>query len=232
MSSATPRRSRRARRSLRGRVLRVLAVVVVLALLAGVGVLVVRLVSGGEEEPAAAPPSPTETVEPQVRLGDLDTSVVAVARAPFCDAVDPEAVSTALGGTPTDSREWNDGEATRFSKREKDVAHEYGCLWSSDDVTARAWVFAPPVTVDRAQDVRRAAVRADGCERRTGAAAFGKPTVALVCERKHDAEASFRGLFGDAWLTCTVTGREADDVVVERANAWCVAVLEAATAAA
>ena len=41
--------------------------------------------------------------------------------------------------------------------------------------------------------------------------------------------ASYRGLFGDAWLACEVARPAgADWSVVDRAGRWCVGVLEAA----
>ena len=42
-------------------------------------------------------------------------------------------------------------------------------------------------------------------------------------------EASYRGLFGDAWLACSLTAPGERDAVLEKAGAWCVAAARAAS---
>ena len=114
-----------------------------------------------------------------------------------------------------------------------DVGHEFGCEYvGADGTVARAWVFAPEVDADQAQRLVRSAAKAPGCEPAEGPA-FGDPTLALTCTKDGIAQASYRGLFGDAWLVCEVVrpaGATWD--VVDRAGRWCVGVLEAAATSA
>ena len=204
---------------------------VLLLVVAGVVGAVVLL--GGDDEPRqpAAPATPTSTP-----LADYDTLAVAVAREPFCDDVAAAAVTEALGAEPTGVRTWDDGEQVRLPEGGRDVAHEFGCRWAVDGVVASAWVFAPPVTRRQAADLGRFAATADGCRAIQGARPFGLPSLAAFCSdegRRGGAaltEASYRGLFGDAWLTCTlaVPGASPDEALAERAGRLCVAVLEAA----
>jgi hypothetical protein len=81
-----------------------------------------------------------------------------------------------------------------------------------------------------AREVARAAREEPGCEPVPDAPDFGTPSAALVCDVGPRLEVSYRGLFGDAWLTCTLTADS--DVpraeLVDRAGRWCVAVVGAA----
>jgi hypothetical protein len=44
-------------------------------------------------------------------------------------------------------------------------------------------------------------------------------------------EVTFHGLFGDAWLSCSLSAVGADqDGLVDRTGRWCVAVAQAASA--
>ncbi len=161
-------------------------------------------------------------------LADFDSSTAVVRRAPFCAVVPGEGVSEALGA---------EGELVEYDNGEQapalpggDVAHEYGCVWTAPDGgTARGWVFAPPVTAARAQEIVRAAP-AKGCATTAGAPAFGSPSVALVCVAGTTRTASYRGLFGDAWLSCSLTQPAAlpEAELVARTGRWCVAVARAA----
>ena len=82
--------------------------------------------------------------------------------------------------------------------------HEFGCSYAVPDVgAARAWVFAPPVDAAAAQRLVKAAGKATGCKAGTGPP-FGTPTLALTCSKDGVTRASYRGLFGDAWLVCEV----------------------------
>ncbi|QSR25442.1 hypothetical protein CFH99_07360 [Nocardioides aromaticivorans] len=173
-------------------------------------------------------PAPKAAVYQGTDLADFDSTTAVVRRAPFCELVAKEAVAEALGG---------DGELTAWGNGEKaaavpggDVAHEYGCAFAGSGAEARAWVFAPPVTRTRAQALAKAAP-ARGCTTTAGAAAFGTPSVATTCTSGEQRTVSWRGLFGDAWLTCTLTqgvgATEAD--LVDRAGRWCVAVAQAAS---
>ena len=79
----------------------------------------------------------------------------------------------------------------------------------------------------------RAEQRRPGCRPLPDAAPFGDPSVALLCRSRGDGGAlvaSYRGLFGDAWLTCAVQPDAATDEadLAARADRWCAAVLGAA----
>jgi hypothetical protein len=62
--------------------------------------------------------------------------------------------------------------------------------------------------------------------------AFGSPTLALTCTAADGTvRASYRGLFGDAWLVCEVELPPASPeagTAADVAGRWCVGVLEAA----
>lgn len=161
-------------------------------------------------------------------LADFDTTSTVVRRAPFCAVVPEEGVTEALGGRGELAEYGNGEQATALPAG--DVAHEYGCVWTgANGAEARAWVFAPPVTGARALEIAKAAP-AKGCTATAGAPAFGKPSVALVCASGTTRTASYRGLFGDAWLSCSLTQpiATAPAELVERTGRWCVAVARAA----
>ena len=175
--------------------------------------------SSDDPEPPAAQPSASSTP-----LQDFATEGLSVVRGEFCARVPSAAVSEALDGEPADTGSWANGDRTRLAAGVRDVAHEYGCSWTAADGTvARAWVFAPPVTPSSAAVLGRQSRRAEGCRPLPDAPAYGDPSVAVRCGR----EISFRGLFGDAWLSCSLQspGTAPD---VDRAGRWCVAVAQAA----
>lgn len=161
-------------------------------------------------------------------LADFDSATAVVRRAPFCSAVPGEGVSEALGGAGELAEYGNGQQADPLPQG--DVAHEYGCVWTTATGDARAWVFAPPVTGARAQEIVRAAPT-KGCAATPGAPAFGTPSVALLCTAGTTRTASYRGLFGDAWLSCSLTQPVAvpPAELVARAGRWCVAVAQAAS---
>ncbi len=173
-------------------------------------------------------PAPEAASYAGTDLADFDTTTAVVQRAPFCDLVAGEAVEEALGGAG-ELTAWSNGEQAA-ALPEGDVSHEYGCSYAGAGAEARAWVFAPPVTRARAQALVKAPP-ARGCTATPGAAAFGSPSVATTCTSGEQRTVSWRGLFGDAWLTCTLTQGvatpEAD--LVARAGRWCVAVAQAAS---
>ncbi|WP_182379849.1 hypothetical protein [Nocardioides sp. WS12] len=164
-------------------------------------------------------------------LADFDSSAAVVQRTPFCELLPAEAVKAALGAA---------GELTSYGNGEEsaalpgsDVAHEYGCLFAPAETAgteARGWVFAPPVSAERASGLISAATT-KVCVPQPTAAAYGTPSVAVVCTNGDTRTASFRGLFGDAWLACSLTlpvgVAEAD--LVARTGRWCVAVAQAAS---
>ncbi|MBB3041130.1 hypothetical protein [Nocardioides soli] len=178
--------------------------------------------SAGDEP--TAEPSATVTA-----LADLATDDVAVVRGDFCARVSPQEVEEALGGAATDTTDattWSNGDRARVADGVRDVVHEFGCAWTTDVNTARAWVFAPPVTGRQAHRLGRAAVRGDGCERVPDAERFGAHSLAVVCRAAGEATTTYHGLFGDAWLSCSLTGAD-----LARTDRWCAAVLQAGRAA-
>ena len=174
------------------------------------------------EQPSSTP-SATPTAEP-TPLASYDTTAVAVARAPFCDRVSPTGIEHVLGGTPEQHDAWVNGDAPPVG----DVGHEYGCSWSQGTVSARAWVFAPPVTAEQARGYAGEEAGST-CRRLQDQPAFGAPGLAVSCALDSgDQLVRFAGLFGDAWLTCEVQAGKDDPGLVDRAGTWCVTVLEAA----
>ncbi|MBB6626844.1 hypothetical protein H5V45_05875 [Nocardioides sp. KIGAM211] len=185
--------------------------------------------------PAAAPSDPATPLE------DLDTGSLVIVRDAFCDRVSPAEVEAVLGAEVDTSTSYDNGQPAQLSDRVKDVAHEFGCTWTATDGTVgRAWVFAPPVTPARARLLVKAAPdeAGDGCTRAGDAADFGAPSVAVVCDGPKRHEASFHGLFGDAWLSCSLTlpadgagaGSTDRQALLDRTGTWCVDVAQAAAA--
>ena len=108
--------------------------------------------------------------------------------------------------------------------------HEFGCRYAvQDSGVAEAWVFAPPVDARQAQAMVKSSAKGPGCQAAAGPP-FGSPTLALTCTAEDGSvQASYRGLFGDAWLVCEVDrppGATWD--AADRAGRWCVGVLGAA----
>jgi hypothetical protein len=207
--------------------LRWLSLAVVLTVLpVATGVLVLQ----DEEEPAPAPEPPGYA---STALTDYDTTVVGVGRAAFCDRLPDEALTEALAGEPGPTRDYRNGQSAELAPGVEDVAHEYGCRVTGPRGTeARAWVFAPPVTRLRADELVADAAGRASCTRPTPAPAYGAPSVALVCPAGPVTWASFRGLFGDAWLACSLAAPSslAEKDLLDRAGRWCVAVAQAASA--
>jgi hypothetical protein len=163
-------------------------------------------------------------------LAAYATDDLAVTRAAFCAAVPEEALVEAVGTEPASATAYGNGDRARLGKGLRDVAHEYGCAWTAPGAAARAWVFAPPITARAARGLARAVRAEPTCEPVPDAPAYGRPSAAAVCDAGGRREVSFRGLFGDAWLTCTlsVSARVPRPDLVDRAGRWCVAVAEAA----
>jgi hypothetical protein len=195
-----------------------------LALALGATVLAVGIgvaVADGPDEPA-----PT-TAAPSVPLTDFDTTQLVAERAAFCADVPEDAVSEALGAEPVDEAAYGSGDRAELADRVRDVAHEFGCSWQGPDGSvARAWVFAPPVTPAAADALVADARKGEGCRADADAPAYGVPSLALVCETAGQRARSFRGLFGDAWLTCELSApvAVAPAALEDRAGRWCVGV--------
>lgn len=202
-SSRTPQRGRRSRRAA-----------------VATGALLLTLTGCSDDSPE--PPAAAATAEP-TSLADYDTSRLTLVRSEFCDRVTEGAVTAALGEEAAAEESWQPG--TRLP-RSKDVSNEFGCSWTSGAVSATAWVFAPPVTADRAGDFAEEIV-GKTCERLETAPALGEPSVARHCGDGAELT-GFHGLVGDAWVGCEISGLPVaggDDTA--RVGEWCVAVLEA-----
>lgn len=175
--------------------------------------------SGQEPEAAATP------------IEELDAVALELETGPFCDRVPGSAVEAAVGPEATDAH-WSNGDTVRVAPKVHDVVHEDGCQWTgttgdrTGDV-ARAWTFVPPVTVKQARALAREAGKAPGCRPVPGHR-FGQPATGTVCGPENAREVSYRGLFGDVWLTCSVRDggqrRVERTELLERAGDWCVAV--------
>lgn len=202
---------------------------VVVALVATLGAVLAGVLTSGDDAPAT---TPTDQPFTTTVLADVDTTTRSVARGPFCDRIDDRQVEAALGKVP-DLLEWRNGDDVAVTGGGADVVHEFGCGYAVTDVgAARAWVFAPPVDAEQAQRLVRSAGKAPGCTVGSGPA-FGSPTLALSCTKDGTTRASYRGLFGDAWLVCEVERpAEAGVDVVDLADRWCAGVLQATDSAA
>ena len=174
--------------------------------------------SSGDPEPSGAP-SPTP-------IADLDTASVELPRIAFCSLVPEADVAAALGGPARDGTSWGNGDeldlvspgAAAGAGSATEVVQEVGCAWTRGEVTARAWVFARPVTPALARGVVRQAGRERGCRTPQGPG-FGSPSLLQVCEADGQRRVRHAGLFGQTWLTCELAGPEVGD---ERAEQWCV----------
>lgn len=204
-----------------------LLALVLTALPVTTGVLVL-----GDETPADVRRQPTPPSYSSTPLADFDTTVVAPRRAPFCNGLPDEAVTEALGSDAGATTSYRNGQSAELAPGLEDVAHEYGCRFEgADGAEVRAWVFAPPVTGARATDLVADAADREPCTKPTPAPAYGVPSVALVCPAGDRTWASFRGLFGDAWLSCSLAApaRLTQSELLDRAGRWCVAVAQAAS---
>jgi len=196
-------------------------VAVAAVVVTGAGVAAGTLVLGDDADPPTGAPFSTTPLE------SFDTTTVTVARERFCDDVDPRQVAAALGAEPSAEDSYDNGDEVALADGVTDVAHEFGCTWTADDGTeARAWVFAPPVDPSRAKKLVNGEIRRVTCDY-AGGPAYGDPTLAMMCVDESGTTASYRGLFGDAWLTCelAVPDATADQAALrERTGAWCAGV--------
>lgn len=174
-------------------------------------------------------------------LAEFDTAKAVVQRVPFCDLVPAAAVQEALGEEATLTAYGNGETSDAFPGG--DVAHEYGCRYAPEAADpaeaadpgagtgeARGWVFAPPVTTGTAEQLV-AAPLAKTCTALPAAPAYGSPSTGVLCPGDGVQTVTFQGLFGDAWLACSLTlpATVVQDELVDRAGRWCVAVAQAAS---
>ncbi len=194
--------------------------------------LAVLLVACGGEDASPAVPAPTTAT-----IGELDPDALDVVRVEFCDLVPKAAIRRALGGGAVEADAWKNGDPVPGGKP-GDVGHEVGCAWKGKKGrTAKAWVFARPVSTPFARSLVTSAAARRGCRVVKGAT-FGKPTVAQLCSSTSPGAKGgvtrmrYAGLFADTWLTCETTGpRDRRAEVKARAGSWCVAVATALDAA-
>lgn len=177
-----------------------------------------------DSSPLPGRPRPTPPAQ-------VDLAGLAVPRAPFCDLLDAEAVSTVLGGEPTRTYHYEKGDRRRLAAGLTDVAHEYNCTFSRNRRTARAWVFAQPLTP---ADGRRllADLRADPRCRPSGTLDFGSPGLVQSCAGAGQRRVAMAGLFADGWLSCQVTGPLGTNgrQLLDLAQSWCAQVVTSAAA--
>jgi hypothetical protein len=177
--------------------------------------------------PAAPTTSPSEAVDSGTALDDVDTLALVVRRGPFCDQVDPAAVTRALGEQPGDASAYRSGQRIRITDDVADVVHEFGCRWTAGDSSAEAWVFAPPITRKRAAVLARHAGGKDCRDDR--APGFGRSAATCASSNRDAVSMTFSGLFGDAWLSCSLTlAKPTGADLPDRASRWCAAVVTGA----
>jgi hypothetical protein len=200
--------------------------------LAVVAFVVAGLTSGcsGSDETASPEPAASDTP-----LADVDLTGVVAARTPFCDALDPDAVATVLGGEPTSTDEYASGQKASLAPGLEDVAHEYSCSFergSADKLrTARAWLFAQAATPAQARRWVEERSDDEGC-RDAGELSFGDPGVVQSCGDGSRRRVTAAGLFGDGWLTCQATAPAKTDEaeLLEQVQRWCAEVALTTTA--
>ena len=186
-------------------------------------VCLVALAGCSSDDDPGGTTSPPRDATP---LSAYDTSGLVVPRADICGLLSTAAAEQALGTAIATTADHVNGDRAPVGDGE-DVMHEFGCSWSAaDGTTVSAWVFAPPVTVTEARDLARRLPRVRGC-RAVGGPKLGADSLITACHRDGKTELAFHGLFGDAWLSCAVTGRGMPKELRARASVWCVDVLEA-----
>lgn len=179
----------------------------------------------GSAEDGAAP------VDRGTPLAEVDTPSLVAARAPWCADLPAAAVERALGGPVTRETSYTNGDRAQITDQVRDVSHEHSCTFrAADGTTARAWVFAPPVTPAAARALVRAAGQAKGCRVLADAPALGRPSVATLCS--DGTVVAYHGLLGDAWLSCSlaVPAGVAEADLREHTDQWCAAVATTASA--
>ena len=188
-----------------------------------IAVLVLGAVAAGcgGEKPAAPDAAPT----PIARLG---AAAMQVPRIEFCSLVPEAAVTDALGGTSESADSYGNGDEQELGGIGKDVVHEIGCAWTGRGLTARAWVFARPISEAFARQVILSARKTEGCRVVPGPS-FGTPSTTQVCDPAGGGErVRHAGLFGQTWLTCELSATSAKPADLrQRTDQWCVEVANA-----
>lgn len=181
----------------------------------------------------SSPETPQEESYEATPVTEFDASGVTLERTDFCDDFSEDAVQYTVGKVAS-TRHYGNGDPVQLTEGVKDVSHEFNCTFvGKSGITARAWVFVPRVTAQRADELVAAAGQAEGCSLVEGRG-FGTPSTGRFCTTDDGVEASYRGLFVDTWLTCSVSrnGKQngADrEKMLREAGEWCVAAAEAAS---
>ncbi len=171
---------------------------------------------------AAAPePSPTP-------IARLDTAAVEVPRIEFCPLVPKSAVTEALGAQAGSEAAYGNGDEEELSGVGTDVVHEIGCSWTTEGVTARAWLFARPVDPAFARKVVAQSGKSKGC-RTVAGSAYGDPSLIQRCTLPTgENRVRYAGLFGQSWLSCELESSGTEPAVHRsRTDQWCVQVANA-----
>ncbi len=182
--------------------------------------------SAGEPPAENSGPSPS----PGTSKRPLDLSNLPVARSLACESLHDRELVDALGDEVVDRVDYTSGDTIEIAPGVTDVAHEDGCIYSAVGAEARVWVFAAPVGTPEARRLVREARGVRGCTFPGDGTGFGTPGLTSVCRvRPLEGEpaavaATLRGLFGDAWLSCQISGPSSEDpdAVRQRADQWCV----------
>ena len=192
---------------------------------ASVVLVVTALTAGCTESSERAEESPSPTAPTVTPLSELDLTGVVVERAPFCDALDADAVTTVLGGEPELTDSYTSGQLVQLGPGLRDVANEYSCLFERGSRTARAWLFAQPVTPAQARTMVEMRGNDKTCEP-AGELSFGDPGLVQSCEPEGRRRVTAVGLFGDGWLTCQTTAPGSADAteLLEQTQLWCAEV--------
>ncbi len=188
------------------------------------------MLSGCAEEKRSAP-----AAEP-TPIAEVRTLAMEVPRIEFCGLVRDSAITEALDGKPDADASYGNGDEEELPDIGTVVLHEIGCSWTAEDgTTARAWVFARPISPAFARTVVDAGRKTPGCRIVSGPE-FGSPSATQVCESTEgQVRVRHAGLFGQSWLTCELAAEPASELASEdglaklrrRTDRWCVEVVNA-----
>lgn len=193
------------------------------------GILLTAALAGCSNTGPTSEPSWQPTPLPSFEAG-----TVRIQRDDFCAGVSPEAVESAVGMVESTGH-YGNGESAELADGVKDVSHEFNCTFvGADGRAARAWLFVPEVTPDRARDlVAKVSSKQTGCTTLPGEG-FGFPSTSTVCRTADATVATYHGLFTDAWLSCSLTvpdPKTGTPALRKAAGEWCVAAAQAAETA-
>lgn len=189
------------------------------------GVVAAALLLAGCHHQEAATPSPAKPTP----IAAYDGTFTAAKRISICSRIPDGAILDAVGAK-VQTAHYGNGQKLPGAD---DISHEYGCVFNGEGgLVARSWTFVPPVTPEQATAYAGAARATPGC-RPLPEAKFGSISAGTVCAVPGSATVTWRGLFGEAWLGCSVAGPvgappQTEEALVERAGIWCVRVVETA----